>query len=139
MPRAVGREAQNGRLREHAAAMIFRTLGWKMKGKGSTDASIDAVRDFLTKDVGLEDFDQIDGSGLSRENRMSAAEMVKLLLYMRRQAAGKAFLDSLPINGDKRGTLKHRMLSPDLRNRIHAKTGSMSNVRALADDRCRAE
>jgi len=114
------------------AEMIFRTLGWKMKGKGSTDASIEAVRDFLTKDVGLEDFDQIDGSGLSRENRMSAAEMVKLLLYMRKQAAGKAFIDSLPINGDKRGTLKHRMLGPDLRNRIHAKTGHVGGVSSLS-------
>jgi len=114
------------------AEMIFRTLGWKMKGKGTTDASIEAVRDFLTKDVGLEDFDQIDGSGLSRDNRMSAAEMVKLLLFMRKQAAGKAFLDSLPINGDKRGTLKHRMLSPDLRNRIHAKTGHVGGVSSLS-------
>ncbi|HVR87757.1 MAG TPA: D-alanyl-D-alanine carboxypeptidase/D-alanyl-D-alanine-endopeptidase [Planctomycetota bacterium] len=114
------------------AEMIFRTLGWKMKGKGSTDASTQAVREFLTKEVGLEDFDQIDGSGLSRDNRMSAAEMVKLLLYMRRQPAWQAFIDSLPVNGDKRGTLKHRMLSPDLRNRIRAKTGHVGGVSSLS-------
>jgi D-alanyl-D-alanine carboxypeptidase/D-alanyl-D-alanine-endopeptidase (penicillin-binding protein 4) len=114
------------------AEMIFRTLGWKMKGKGTTDASIEAVRDFLTKDAGLEDFDQVDGSGLSRDNRMSAAEMVKLLLYVRKQPAGKAFLESLPVNGDKRGTLKHRMLAPDLRGRIHAKTGHVGGVSSLS-------
>jgi D-alanyl-D-alanine carboxypeptidase/D-alanyl-D-alanine-endopeptidase (penicillin-binding protein 4) len=114
------------------AEMIFRTLGWKMKGKGSTDASIEAVREFLTKEVGLEDFDQIDGSGLSRDNRISPAEMVKLLLYMLRQPSGKAFLDSLPVNGDKRGTLKHRMLGPDLRNRIRAKTGHVGGVSSLS-------
>lgn len=114
------------------AEMIFRTLGWKLKGKGSTNASIEAVRDFLTKEVGLEDFDQIDGSGLSRENRISPAEMVKLLLYMQRQPAAKAFLDSLPVNGDKRGTLKHRMLSPDLRSRIRAKTGHVGGVSSLS-------
>jgi D-alanyl-D-alanine carboxypeptidase/D-alanyl-D-alanine-endopeptidase (penicillin-binding protein 4) len=112
--------------------MIFRTLGWKMKGKGSTDASIEAVREFLTKEVGLGDFDQIDGSGLSRDNRMSAAEMVKLLLYMRKQPAGQAFIDSLPVNGDKRGTLRHRMLSPDLRSRIRAKTGHVGGVSSLS-------
>jgi D-alanyl-D-alanine carboxypeptidase/D-alanyl-D-alanine-endopeptidase (penicillin-binding protein 4) len=114
------------------AEMIFRTLGWKMKGKGTTETSIAAVREFLTKDAGLEDFDQVDGSGLSRDNRMSAAEMVKLLLYVRKQPAGKAFIESLPINGDKRGTLKHRMLSPDLRNRIHAKTGHVGGVSSLS-------
>ena len=114
------------------AEMIFRTLGWKMKGKGSTEAATQAVRDFLTKEVGLEDFDQVDGSGLSRDNRMTPAEMVKLLLYMRQQPAGKAFIDSLPINGDKRGTLKHRMLSPDLHNRIHAKTGHVGGVSSLS-------
>lgn len=114
------------------AEMIFRTLGWKMKGKGSTESSIEAVREFLTKDVGLEDFDQIDGSGLSRDNRASAAEMVKLLLYMRRHPVGRALTDSLPVNGDKRGTLKHRMLSPDLRGRIHAKTGHVGGVSSLS-------
>ncbi|HLY12116.1 MAG TPA: D-alanyl-D-alanine carboxypeptidase/D-alanyl-D-alanine-endopeptidase [Planctomycetota bacterium] len=114
------------------AEMIFRTLGWKLKGKGTTEASILAVKEFLTKDVGLEDFDQIDGSGLSRDNRMSAAEMVKLLVFMRQQPAGPAFLESLPVNGDKRGTLKHRMLSPDLRNRIRAKTGHVGGVSSLS-------
>ena len=114
------------------AEMIFRTLGWKMKGKGTTESAIAAVRDFLTKEVGLEDFDQVDGSGLSRDNRMSAAEMVKLLLYVRRQPAGKSFIDSLPLNGDRRGTLKHRMLGPELRNRIRAKTGHVGGVSSLS-------
>ncbi len=114
------------------AEMIFRTLGWKMKGKGSTESAIEAVKEFLSKDVGLEDFDQIDGSGLSRDNRASTAEMVKLLLYMRRQPAGRALMDSLPLNGDKRGTLKHRMLSPDLRGRIRAKTGHVGGVSSLS-------
>ncbi len=114
------------------AEMIFRTLGWRMKGKGTTENALDAVREFLTKDAGLEDVAQLDGSGLSRENRCSAAEMVKLLLHMRRQPAFKAFYDSLPVNGDKRGTLKHRMLTADLRNRIHAKTGHIGGVSSLA-------
>jgi D-alanyl-D-alanine carboxypeptidase/D-alanyl-D-alanine-endopeptidase (penicillin-binding protein 4) len=113
------------------AEMIFRTLGWKMKGKGTTENALDAVRDFLTKDAGLEEVTQLDGSGLSRENRCSAAEMVKLLVHMRKQPAFRTFYDSLPVNGDRRGTLKHRMLSADLRNRIHAKTGHIGGVSSL--------
>jgi len=114
------------------AEMIFRTLGWKMKGKGTTETAAEAVRDFLTKDVGLEDFDQVDGSGLSRDNRMSAAEMVKLLLYMRKHPAGRAFIESLPVSGDKRGTLRHRMTSPELRGRVRAKTGHVGGVSSLS-------
>lgn len=114
------------------AEMIFRTLGWKMKGKGTTENALDAVREFLTKDAGLEDVSQLDGSGLSRENRCTPADLVKLLLHLRRQPSFKALYDSLPVNGDKRGTLKHRMASPDLRNRIHAKTGHIGGVSSLA-------
>jgi D-alanyl-D-alanine carboxypeptidase/D-alanyl-D-alanine-endopeptidase (penicillin-binding protein 4) len=114
------------------AEMIFRTLGWKAKGKGTTENALEAVREFLTKEVGLEEFSQSDGSGLTRENRAAPAELVKLLLYMRKHAAGKVFLDSLPVNGDKKGTLKHRMLAPDLKGRIHAKTGHVGGVSSLS-------
>lgn len=114
------------------AEMIFRTLGWKMKGKGTTENAVEAAREFLIKDAGLEEFTQIDGSGLTRENRAAPAELVKLLLYMRLQKYGKAFIDSLPMNGDRRGTLKNRMLAPDLKGRIHAKTGHIGGVSSLS-------
>jgi len=114
------------------AEMIFRTLGWKAKGKGTTENSLEAVREFLTKEAGLEEFSQLDGSGLSRENRSAPAELVKLLLYMRLNKNSKVFLDSLPINGDKKGTLKHRMLAPDLKGRIRAKTGHIGGVSSLS-------
>jgi D-alanyl-D-alanine carboxypeptidase/D-alanyl-D-alanine-endopeptidase (penicillin-binding protein 4) len=51
---------------------------------------------------------------------------------MRRQPAARALMDSLPVNGDKRGTLKHRMLAPDLRGRIRAKTGHVGGVSSLS-------
>ena len=114
------------------AEMIFRTVGWKLKGKGSTENAAEAVKEFLTKDVGMEDFDQADGSGLTRENRASAAELVRLLLYMRKQPAAKAFIDSLPVNGDRRGTLKNRMLGTDVRGRVRAKTGHVGGVSSLS-------
>src|SRR6185436_17810291 len=114
------------------AEMIFRTLGWKVKGKGTTENAVEAVREFLTKDAGLEEFSQVDGSGLTRENRAAPSEIVKLLLYMRLQKYGKVFIDSLPTNGDRRGTLKNRMLAPDLKGRVHAKTGHVGGVSTLS-------
>jgi serine-type D-Ala-D-Ala carboxypeptidase/endopeptidase (penicillin-binding protein 4) len=114
------------------AEMILRTLGWKMKGKGTTESSLEAVREFLTKEAGLEEFSQADGSGLTRENRASPAEMVKLLLFMKRHKHAQAFLESLPANGDRKGTLKNRMLAPDLKGRIRAKTGHIGGVSTLS-------
>jgi D-alanyl-D-alanine carboxypeptidase/D-alanyl-D-alanine-endopeptidase (penicillin-binding protein 4) len=114
------------------AEMIFRTLGWKAKGKGTTENAVEAVRDFLTKEAGLEEFSQVDGSGLSRENRAAPAELVKLLLHMRLHRHGKVFLDSLAVNGDRKGTLKNRMLAPDVRGRVRAKTGHIGGVSTLS-------
>lgn len=113
------------------AEMIFRTLAWKTKGRGTTENGLEAVREFLTKEAGLEDFSQLDGSGLSRENRATAADLVKLFLYMRLHKDAKAFLDSLPVNGDRRGTLKSRMLAPDVKGRVRAKTGHIGGVSSL--------
>ncbi len=65
-----------------------------------------------------------DGSGVSRYNLVTPAETVKLL-----EAATKypSILDSLPVGG-KDGTLAKRKLP----RRIHAKTGSLTGVQALA-------
>lgn len=114
------------------AEMIFRTLGWKAKGKGTTENGIEAVREFLTREAGLEVFSQLDGSGLTRENRAAPAEIVKLLLFMRLHKQGKVFLDSLPVNGDRKGTLKNRMTAADVKGRIRAKTGHISGVSTLS-------
>ncbi|MBI3857009.1 MAG: D-alanyl-D-alanine carboxypeptidase/D-alanyl-D-alanine-endopeptidase [Planctomycetes bacterium] len=114
------------------AEMIFRTLAWKTKGRGTTENAIEAVREFLTKDAGLEEVSQADGSGLTRENRATPSQIVKLLIYMRQHKQGKVFIDSLPSNGDKKGTLKNRLLAPDLKGRIRAKTGHIGGVSTLS-------
>jgi serine-type D-Ala-D-Ala carboxypeptidase/endopeptidase (penicillin-binding protein 4) len=111
------------------AEMILRVLGSKAKGAGTLEAGLEAVREFLEKDVKADSVTQVDGSGLTRENKGSPADLVKLLLYMKEH---KAFLDSLPVNGAEKGTLRRRMLAPDVRGRVHAKTGHLSGVTALS-------
>ncbi len=65
-----------------------------------------------------------DGSGVSRYNLVTPAETVTLLEAARKYPS---ILDSLPIGG-KDGTLAKRKLP----RRIHAKTGSLTGVQALA-------
>lgn len=111
------------------AEMLLRVVGAKAKGVGSLESGLEAVRDFLEKDVKTEGVAQADGSGLTRDNRAAPADLVKLLLHMKDQ---KAFVDSLPVNGAEKGTLRRRLLAPDVRGRVRAKTGHIAGVSSLS-------
>ncbi len=83
-----------------------------------------AVYREVLEPIGVKDALLYDGSGVSRYNLVSPAGTVALL-----EAAKKyrSIYDSLPIGG-KDGTLADRKLP----RRIHAKTGSLTGVQALA-------
>lgn len=71
-----------------------------------------------------------DGSGLSRQDRVSAAVLARLLDHMLREHPhGGFYLDSLAING-VRGSLRHRM--KEMPGRVFAKTGTINGVSALS-------
>lgn len=71
-----------------------------------------------------------DGSGLSRDNRISARHIVDVLrhVYMDK-AAGGVFINSLALNGS-RGTLRKRMA--DMPGQIWGKSGYMKGIRSLS-------
>ena len=75
-----------------------------------------------------------DGSGLSRENRLTAAGIVTLLRGMHTHpdpATRDAFERSLPVGGYT-GTLGRRYRSGDARGNVRAKTGYIRGVRTLS-------
>jgi D-alanyl-D-alanine carboxypeptidase/D-alanyl-D-alanine-endopeptidase (penicillin-binding protein 4) len=71
----------------------------------------------------------IDGSGLSRENRASAANFVDVLAYMHRHPDRQVFAESLSIAG-RDGSLHKRMTT--LPGTVYAKTGYLRGVRTLS-------
>ena len=82
--------------------------------------------------VPVDDVIIADGSGLSRYDYLTVDALVAVLRRMAdtpRDAA--AFEATLPILGID-GTLEKRLRGSRAEGRVHAKTGSMSNVRALA-------
>ncbi|HET7108208.1 MAG TPA: D-alanyl-D-alanine carboxypeptidase/D-alanyl-D-alanine-endopeptidase [Candidatus Acidoferrum sp.] len=81
--------------------------------------------------IPLGDVVQTDGSGLSRHDLVTPRAFVALLAYAKKQPWFPEFLDSLPIAGAD-GTLNERMKDPPLAGKIHAKTGSVTHVRALS-------
>ena len=77
-----------------------------------------------------------DGSGMSHTNKVSANEQTLLLHNIIESDIYPTFYKGLPIGGvDGRlvgGSLRKRFNSEDLRNRVVAKTGSITGVYTLA-------
>jgi D-alanyl-D-alanine carboxypeptidase/D-alanyl-D-alanine-endopeptidase (penicillin-binding protein 4) len=75
-----------------------------------------------------------DGSGLSRDNRVSPGTMTRWLVAIGKdKKIGPCFIESLAVPG--RGTLKKRFRegpSGALKNELHAKSGYINHVRALS-------
>ena len=72
-----------------------------------------------------------DGSGLSRNDLISANATVQLLTYMSKHKYFAQFREALPIAGVD-GTLSTRMRGTPAQGNIRAKTGSLSSVASLS-------
>ncbi len=81
--------------------------------------------------VGTKSIDLVDGCGVGRRNFVTARAVSQLLLGMHRRADWKVYYDSLPIMGVD-GTLKNRMKGTAAAGNVHAKTGTLSQARALS-------
>lgn len=96
----------------------------------SWEAGAAAANDFLTRHhIVTTAFRAVDGSGLSRENRVTARLLTELLATMSTHPYAKAFRDSLPIAGID-GSLRNRL--KNVKGQVQAKTGSIGGVRALS-------
>jgi len=73
----------------------------------------------------------IDGSGLSRSNRATPRQVVRLLERMHNQDIAQSFRESLAVTGVT-GTVKARMLRSAAAGRCDVKTGTLWRVSALA-------
>lgn len=74
----------------------------------------------------------IDGSGLSRDNRVSPNQLVDVLMAAQKDPKIAAvYLKALPVGG-LNGTLKNRLGTKDIIGKVKAKTGSMHGVSSLS-------
>lgn len=87
---------------------------------------------YLT-DLGVPDgeFTIDDGSGLSRQNRLTTSAIMRLLLDQYRGPHWELFRISLAVGGED-GTIDRFFNEPRYRGRIHGKTGYISGVRAFS-------
>ncbi len=101
---------------------------------GSTASGIQAATEFFTKTAGLnmQGFEMSDGSGLSRNNHVSARQMTDLFRYILGESTfGPEFMNCLPVAGID-GTLRRRLKNDDRCRLVRAKTGLVDNVSCLS-------
>ena len=72
-----------------------------------------------------------DGSGLSRDDRLTADTLVRLLHAMSSSPLRSQWLD-LQAAAGKSGTMLRRLRDTQAHGRVFAKTGTLRDVRALA-------
>jgi D-alanyl-D-alanine carboxypeptidase/D-alanyl-D-alanine-endopeptidase (penicillin-binding protein 4) len=73
----------------------------------------------------------VDGSGLSRRDVLSAETLLVVLERMYDPTLASPWMAALPVAGVD-GTLAGRLKGTPAEGNVRAKTGTMSNVRALA-------
>ena len=122
------------------ARQLLLTLALEKMGKPATTANGELVIQSWLKQMGL-DFPGLvieNGSGLSRNEAISAGQMNQLLLLARNLPASEIFYNSLPLAGTD-GTMRNRLMT-QLRKFLHLKkkpevrmkTGSLADVRAIS-------
>ena len=111
------------------AEMLAKLLGAHFGGAGTTAAGTAVVERFARSEgSGIH---AVDGSGLTRGNRASPAQVVNLLRAMRGSAVGDEFVQDLALAGHE-GTVADRMHGTAAYGRCRTKTGTLTAVSALS-------
>ena len=115
------------------ARQLFLTLGMEREGlPATTEKATRAVQAWL-RQAGLELPELVleNGSGLSRNERISSRSLALLLQHGWNDPLMPEFLASLPIAGVD-GTLKRRLAGSLAAGQAHLKSGYIDGVRAVA-------
>jgi D-alanyl-D-alanine carboxypeptidase/D-alanyl-D-alanine-endopeptidase (penicillin-binding protein 4) len=115
------------------ARQLFLTLGAEvLKLPGRSDRSTQVVQSWLAeKKLDFPELVLENGSGLSRQERISAEHLGRLLLDAWHSAVMPELMSSLPLVAYD-GTMRRRLRFESIAGQAHIKTGSLSGARALA-------
>lgn len=120
-----------------AARQLYLALGETMMPSNghafvSLEQSDQAIRQWLlAKHLSSPELIMENGSGLSRNERISASQMGELLVAAFRSQVMPEFISSLPIAGVD-GTMRSRFRGTLIAGKAHMKTGTLNEVTAIA-------
>lgn len=126
--RAINKYSNNVMTRQ----LLLTLAAARTEPPGTTEKGTQVIRSWLAR-RGFE-FPELvleNGTGLSREERISARHLGQVLLAGYNGRYMPEFVSSLPVAGLD-GTLQKRFVSTSVEGWLHAKTGSLNNVRSLA-------
>ena len=117
-------------LAERLARLSSRASGSAFNSKGVSSTFVKILTDL---EIDASKLTVIDASGLSKENRITAAMVGELLYKLRKDEKYALLYESLPIGGVS-GTLRSRFLTtaPKAIGLVRAKTGTLNGTVTLA-------
>lgn len=117
------------------ARQLFLSLGVQFRNEADGDdakAAQRVIRSWLArKGITAPHLVIENGSGLSRDERVSARELAQLLQAAWQSPYAAEFISSLPLVAMD-GTMRKRLHRTALAGEAHIKTGTLNNVRAIA-------
>ena len=115
------------------AEQCLRALGAATEQDGSLAGGRKALRAALIELVGRvpEGVELVDGSGLSKQNRLTPGLLVVAMFELQRRGLWSDLAACLPVAG-RTGTLRKRFVGTDLEERVRAKTGWIRGASALS-------
>ncbi len=114
------------------AELMLRLLGREKGTSGTIEGGLEVVRGFLNQaGIRNDEYTFFDGSGLSRQNLVTPAAVVKLLKYISAQPWADRFEATLPVAGVD-GSLNDRFRGTTATGHVEGKTGSLGHVNALS-------
>ena len=115
------------------ARHLYLTLGADNAGQpASGHKALAVIKAWLAaKGIAAPEFVMENGSGLSRGERISAANLAALLQAAWRSPVMPEFIASLPVVAVD-GTMRRRLLASNVAGQAHIKTGLLTDARAMA-------
>ncbi|WP_251027753.1 D-alanyl-D-alanine carboxypeptidase/D-alanyl-D-alanine-endopeptidase [Bacillus sp. ISL-41] len=119
------------------AEVLVKEMGRVVHGEGSWEKGLEVMDAELSRlSIDTNRLVLRDGSGISHANLIPANEITKLLYMAQKEEWFPVFQRSLPVAGAKDrmigGTMRNRLKEENLKDRVAAKTGTLTGVSTLA-------
>lgn len=110
---------------------MLRMIGKKVNGKGTPEAGLEAVYDFLEKKgMNTDGFFLLDGSGLSPMNSATTFQMASAIrITINDDEISDSFKNSMPVSA-KSGSMRYMLKGTSAAGKVFAKSGGMERVRS---------
>jgi serine-type D-Ala-D-Ala carboxypeptidase/endopeptidase (penicillin-binding protein 4) len=114
------------------AESMMKEMGKIVSGSGSAEVGTNVIKKYWAqKRIDTTGIIMEDGCGLSRNDRVSAAQLCGMLARISKETWFDVFLKSLPVSGVS-GAMKGMGKSEDIAGKIYCKTGHLESVRAYS-------